>query len=41
MGFMEAPPFGEMGRCADRTCDVDLLWVKLIEDEAAEEAEEE
>jgi hypothetical protein len=41
MGFMGAPPFGEIGRRADRSCDADLSRAKLIEDEAAMEAEEE
>jgi hypothetical protein len=41
MGFMAAPPFGEAGRRADRTCDADLSRAKLIEDEAAAETEEE
>jgi hypothetical protein len=40
MGFMVAPPFGEIGRRAVRTCDADLSRPKLIE-EAAVEAEEE
>jgi hypothetical protein len=30
-----APPFGEMARPADRTCDADLSKARLIEDEAA------
>jgi len=38
---MGAPPFGEMGWRADRTCDADLSREKLIEDEAAAAAEEE
>jgi hypothetical protein len=41
MGFMGAPPFGEIGRRADRSCDAALSRAKLIEDEAAMEAEEE
>jgi hypothetical protein len=41
MGFMVAPPFGEIGRRAVRTCDADLSRPKLIEEEAAVEAEEE
>jgi len=41
MDFMAAPPFGEIGRRAARTCDVDLLRPKLIEQEAAVEAEDE
>jgi hypothetical protein len=38
MDFMEVPPFGEKARCADRN-DAALSWAKLIEDEAAAEAE--
>jgi len=41
MDFMEASIFGEMGWRADRTCDAELSWAKLIEDEAASQAEEE
>jgi hypothetical protein len=40
MGFMGAPPFGEIGWRADRTCDADLSRAKLIEGEAVAEAEE-
>jgi hypothetical protein len=32
-----APPFGEMARPADRTCDAALSKARLIEDEAAAE----
>jgi len=38
---MGAPPFGEIGWRADRTCDADLSRAKLIEDEAAAAEEEE
>lgn len=41
MGFMGAPPFGEIGQRGDRSCDADLSRAKLTEDEAAAEAEEE
>jgi len=41
IGFLVAPPFGEIGRPDDRNCDADLSRPKLIEYEATAAAEEE